>query len=248
MRIKTVALILLSISLLGNVTADSTEPPYASSIKCTVDSTTKPCSNINSYSGTLTEIQATLEQYDPLQYVNISLADEYDHNYRILHKNYSSKSGDTVSWNVNEDLTDSGNYNITLLINETDGDTGYNQTQFSLPWGTLNPSITTPSSDISVAKGSTFTIKGKVTCVGGECSSETDGQGGGPEKIELWADPKPVDGKVKVVEHTGNVQGGDTITVDKKITSETDNSPTNNSQTSIIEELKEIINEVLQWN
>jgi len=144
---------------------------------------------------------------DAVSSTSLSLTDLYDSNTRVSGFSHTSTSGDYFIFDVSDQtLDDSGNWETTVEATDSNSNTGSTTDSWSLNWGTLSATLNKPSTDVQVNQYETFNMTGTATCSGGECSSEG-------ERVELWADPKPVDGSVKLASHRGQVLPGDEVEI-----------------------------------
>ncbi|MFB1064856.1 hypothetical protein [Natrinema sp. H-ect4] len=201
------------------------EKPQIASIECQINNDEwQNCNQSTGFSNNITSIRSEIVDPDKIVYANFTLIDEYDSNYRFKNRNFTSKTDANeneatyVYINEVQEINDSGNWtaSVTAKDNVSSETSSMNRSWF-VPWGELQMSLDRPYSDIQVKKGKTFNLTGTVTCLSGECASETDGNGGGPEKVEVWADPKPSDGqKTKVVNQRGRLSAGEKLDFGEK--------------------------------
>jgi hypothetical protein len=108
-----------------------------------------------------------------------------DTTYYINQTNYTYKSGDLYILNSSYKLQDSGEWNLTVTCGNSAGNSTTNSTNWTLPWGWVNVSLVSPSSDANVTKDQFFAFTSSVRCERGECGT-----------VNVTLDPYEADGNV----------------------------------------------------
>lgn len=169
-----------------------------------------------SFNDQVTRIRANITDPDgdSISSTSLTLEDLYDSNTRVSSASHTSASGDYYVFDITDQtLDDSGNWETTIEATDSNSNTVSNTDSWSLPWGTLSATLDKPSTDIQVSQYETFNMTGTATCSGGECSSEG-------EKVEVWADPAPVEGSVKLASEKGQVLPGDKVDIKSRLEAE----------------------------
>jgi hypothetical protein len=126
--------------------------------------------------------------------VSFRLYNTPDTTYYINQTNYTYKSGDLYILNSSYKLQDSGEWNLTVTCGNSAGNSTTNSTNWTLPWGWVNVSLVSPSSNTNVTKDQFFTFRSSVRCERGECGT-----------ANVTLDPYEADGNVSADASTQQV-------------------------------------------
>ncbi|MBU2561203.1 MAG: hypothetical protein KKD17_02815 [Nanoarchaeota archaeon] len=142
------------------------------SVECSNDTANYYTCTQMAYNANVTHIRVNCSATNSnVTTVSFRLYNTPDATYYINQTNYTYKSGDLYILNSSYKLQDSGEWNLTVTCYNNASNTTSNSTNWTLPWGWVNVSLVSPSSDANVTKDQFFTFQSTVTCVDGECGT-----------------------------------------------------------------------------
>ncbi|MHC4665162.1 MAG: DNRLRE domain-containing protein, partial [Planctomycetota bacterium] len=140
--------------------------PVINDIQCRIDSTWQDCRQAQ-YGDYLEKIR--IDASDPQEEPNVHLTLRNipdDHNFVNDQVTYSAGY---FTYNTNLTIQDSGPWQIKVVASDSDDNTDTETITWNIPWGNLDCSLTSPTSDITAPKNSSFTVQASVQCLDAEC-------------------------------------------------------------------------------
>jgi hypothetical protein len=83
--------------------------------------------------------------------------------------NQVTYSAGYFTYNTNLTIADSGQWQIQVKASDSDNNIDVETIIWNIPWGNLDCSLISPTSDITVPKSSSFTVQASVQCLDAEC-------------------------------------------------------------------------------
>jgi serine protease AprX len=140
--------------------------PVINNIQCRIDSAWQDCRQAQ-YGDYLEKIR--IDASDPQEEPNVHLTLRNipdDHNFVNDQVTYSAGY---FTYNANLTIQDSGPWQIKVVASDSDDNTDTETITWNIPWGNLDCSLTSPTSDITARKNSSFTVQASVQCLDAEC-------------------------------------------------------------------------------
>ncbi len=152
----------------GTLTICVTDPnlPTLNSIECLLNGVWKDCTQAQ-YGDLLSTVRIDAQDRQGLPQVHLTLLNIPDQQTFI--DELLSYDGNFFTTDPNLVIADSGNWQMDVLVQDSNLNTVEKSLAWNVPWGDLSGSITEPSNIVSVPKGSSFNITTDVQCLGGEC-------------------------------------------------------------------------------
>ncbi|MHC4111832.1 MAG: S8 family serine peptidase [Planctomycetota bacterium] len=148
------------------IDVDDPNLPVINSVDCLINSTWQDCRLVQ-YGDNLQQIRidATDPQETPDVWLKLSNIPD-DHNFVDNQVTYSAGY---FTYNTNLTIADSGQWQIQVKASDSDNNIDVETIIWNIPWGNLDCSLISPTSDITVPKSSSFTVQASVQCLDAEC-------------------------------------------------------------------------------
>ncbi|MEM5793312.1 MAG: DUF2341 domain-containing protein [Candidatus Aenigmatarchaeota archaeon] len=146
-------------------------PPSINQIQCAINSTTnwQSCSDVK-WNDTITRIRVNCTSLAGIKNLTYNLTNIPDMNNTIYSINASSVDQDWWIYDNNDLLIeDSGYWNLSIKCMDTSNHNSTDNVTWFVPWGYLDVSLVTPTTNTNVSQNKFFTFTSSVTCRGGEC-------------------------------------------------------------------------------
>jgi len=140
--------------------------PVINSIDCLINSTWQDC-ELAQYGDNLQQIRidATDLQGTPDVWLTLrNVPDDYNFVDGVV-----TYSAGYFTYNTNLTIVDSGVWQIEVEAGDSDGNTDTETITWSVPWGSLDSYLISPTSDMSVPKSGSFNVEIGVQCLDAEC-------------------------------------------------------------------------------
>ncbi|MBU0757937.1 MAG: hypothetical protein KKF44_07740, partial [Nanoarchaeota archaeon] len=141
------------------------------SIQCAINTTDnwQSCSNLL-WNDTLTQIRVNCTSGSTIYNVTFNLTNTPDSMTQFNVDNATSVSGDYWIYdNTDFKISDSGDWNLTVVCLDSGSNEQVNSTQWTVPWGILNASWSTPTANTNVTQYAFSEFASTLTCLQGEC-------------------------------------------------------------------------------
>ncbi|HLG25100.1 MAG TPA: DUF2341 domain-containing protein [Candidatus Nanoarchaeia archaeon] len=154
----------------STVTIQASQPPTINSIECQEDGITwEGCPNILFYNN-LTAVRANCTDSDgTISNVTFNLTNLNDPIYYFNSNATYNALGFFVYNNSDINISDSGSFNLSVQCHDDSGVINYNNSVWTIPFGTLTAQLISPVSDANATQNRFFNFTSSVTCSGGEC-------------------------------------------------------------------------------
>ncbi|MGB2809871.1 MAG: S8 family serine peptidase [Sedimentisphaerales bacterium] len=148
------------------IDVDDPNLPVIRSVDCLINSTWQDC-RLTQYGDNLQQIRidANDPQETPDVWLKLSNIPD-DHNFVDNQVTYSAGY---FTYNTNLTIADSGQWQIQVHASDSDNNLDTETITWNIPWGNLDCSLISPTSDITVPKSGSFTVEAGVQCLDAEC-------------------------------------------------------------------------------
>ena len=154
----------------SNVTILASLPPEASSIECQKNRAIwVNCSSI-AFGQNLTAVRAKCSDPDgTVINATFSLANIEDLKLFFTDTTSDNSSGYFTLDSPDVTILDSGNFNLSVMCVDNNETTGYGNSSWLVPWGTLTATLINPTANANVTRNKFFNFSAMINCSGGEC-------------------------------------------------------------------------------
>lgn len=140
--------------------------PVINNVDCLINSTWQDCT-LAEYGDNLQKIRIDATDLQEIPDVRIMLRNIPD-DHTFVDEQLTYSEGYFIH-NTNLEISDSGQWQIEVICSDSGGNTDTKTTTWNIPWGSLRTHLISPTTDITVSKGSSFIVEASLQCLDAEC-------------------------------------------------------------------------------